>query len=49
MNAADASLDRPLWLRVLQFPLTRIVVLGGVLVQFMAWATPGSRPTRGRR
>jgi membrane protease YdiL (CAAX protease family) len=39
MNTTDASLAvRPLWLQVLQFPLTRIFVLGGALVQFMAWA-----------
>lgn len=36
---ADASLAvQPLWLRILQFPLTRILVLGAVLVYFMAWA-----------
>ena len=36
---ADASLaGQPLWLRILQFPLTRILVLGAVLVYFMAWA-----------
>lgn len=36
---ADASLaGQPLWLRILQFPLTRIIVLGAVLVCFMAWA-----------
>ena len=30
--------DQPLWLRILQFPLTRIVVLGFALFFFMAWA-----------
>lgn len=35
----DASLSvQPLWLRILQFPLTRILVLGFVLFYFMAWA-----------
>lgn len=35
----DASLiDEPLWLRALQFPLTRLIVLGGVLFYFMGWA-----------
>lgn len=35
----DASLaGRPLWRRTLQFPLTRILVLGSVLFYFMAWA-----------
>ena len=35
----DASLaGQPLWLRILQFPLTRIIVLGFVLFSFMAWA-----------
>lgn len=29
---------QPPWLRVLQFPLTRIVVLGYALLYFMAWA-----------
>ncbi len=28
----------PLWLRILQFPLTRIIILGGALFTFMAWA-----------
>ncbi len=28
----------PLWLRILQFPLIRLFVLGAVLVCFMAWA-----------
>lgn len=27
----------PIWLRVLQFPLTRIIVLGGALLYLMAW------------
>lgn len=35
----DASLvGQPFWLRILQFPLTRIIVLGFVLFCFMAWA-----------
>jgi membrane protease YdiL (CAAX protease family) len=35
----DASLAREsLWLRILQFPLTRIIVLGYALVYFMEWA-----------
>ncbi len=35
----DESLsDKPLWLRILTSPFTRIVVLGGLLVTFMAWA-----------
>ena len=35
----DASLSvQPLWLRILQFPLTRILVLGFVLFYFMGWA-----------
>ena len=35
----DASLaGQPLWLRILQFPLTRIIVLGYALVYFMEWA-----------
>lgn len=29
---------RPLWLRVLRFPLIRLLVLGAVLLSFMAWA-----------
>lgn len=29
---------RPLWLRILQSPLTRLIVLGGVLFYFMGWA-----------
>lgn len=35
----DASLaGQPLWLRILQFPLMRIVVLGFVLFYFMGWS-----------
>lgn len=35
----DASLAvQPLWLRILQFPLTRIIVLGSLLFYFMGWA-----------
>lgn len=35
----DASLaGQPLWRRALQFPLTRILILGSVLFYFMAWA-----------
>ncbi len=30
--------EPPLWLRVLQFPLTRIVVLGFAMFYFMGWA-----------
>lgn len=30
--------DQPLWLRILQFPLTRILVLGFILFYFMGWA-----------
>lgn len=30
--------DQPLWLRMLQFPLTRIIVLGSALFFFMGWA-----------
>lgn len=29
---------QPLWLRILQFPLTRIIILGPLLFAFMAWA-----------
>jgi membrane protease YdiL (CAAX protease family) len=29
---------QPLWLRVLQFPLTRIVVFGFIMLYFMGWA-----------
>ena len=28
---------QPLWLRILQFPLTRVVVLGGIISSMMAW------------
>lgn len=28
---------RPLWLRALQFPLTRLIVLGGIVFYMMAW------------
>jgi len=28
---------QPLWLRVLQFPLTRLIVLGGIVFYMMAW------------
>ena len=39
VHMTDASFaGQPLWLRILQFPLTRIIVLGSVLVYFMAWA-----------
>lgn len=35
----DARLaSQPLWLRTLQFPLTRIIILGSALIFFMAWA-----------
>lgn len=34
---AEASPAEPLWLRVLQFPLSRIVVLGGLVLYLMAW------------
>jgi len=27
----------PLWLRILQFPLTRLIVLGGIVFYMMAW------------
>jgi membrane protease YdiL (CAAX protease family) len=33
-----AVVPHPLWLRILQFPLTRILVLGFVLFFFMGWA-----------
>ena len=29
---------RPFWLRILQFPLTRLIVLGGALFYLMAWS-----------
>jgi membrane protease YdiL (CAAX protease family) len=29
--------SRPLWLRILQFPLTRLIVLGGGIFYLMAW------------
>ncbi len=32
----DAISDRPLWLRFLQFPLTRIILLGGTIFYLMA-------------
>ena len=28
----------PIWLRVLQFPLTRLVLPGGIALHLMAWA-----------
>lgn len=28
---------RPIWLRTLQFPLTRMIVLGGIVLYMMAW------------
>ena len=28
---------QPLWLRILQFPLTRVIVLGGLALSMMAW------------
>ena len=28
----------PLWLRILQFPLTRLIVLGGIVFYLMAWS-----------
>lgn len=35
----DTSLaGQPLWLRVSRFPLTRLIVLGGVMFYFMGWA-----------
>lgn len=34
---AEAPPDEPRWLRVLQFPLSRIVVLGGLVLYLMAW------------
>ncbi len=36
--AVASLVDRPLWLRVLQFPLTRIIILGYLLIYFMEWA-----------
>ncbi len=33
-----AIVPYPLWLRILQFPLTRILVLGFILFYFMGWA-----------
>ncbi len=32
-----ANPSRPVWLRILQFPLTRLIVLGGVIFFLMAW------------
>ena len=29
---------RPIWLRILQLPLTRLVVLGGIVLSMMAWS-----------
>ena len=29
---------QPIWLRILQFPLTRLIVLGAAIFWFMAWA-----------
>ena len=29
---------QPMWLRIVQFPLTRLIVLGAAMFQFMAWA-----------
>lgn len=29
---------QPIWLRILQHPLTRLIVLGGVMFYFMGWA-----------
>lgn len=34
---AETPAAEPLWLRVLQFPLSRIVVLGGLVLYLMAW------------
>ena len=28
---------KPLWLRILQFPLSRLIVLGGIIFSMMAW------------
>ncbi len=33
----EAHLAQPLWLRILQFPLTRVIVLGGLALSMMAW------------
>ena len=29
--------SRPLWLRILQFPLTRLIILGGGIFYLRAW------------
>ena len=37
MTGTGAAI-RPIWLRILQFPLTRLIVLGAAIFWFMAWA-----------
>ena len=32
-----AIASRPLWLRILQFPLTRLIVLGYIIFYLMGW------------
>ena len=34
---AQALPAKPLWLRILQFPLSRLIVLGGIIFCMMAW------------
>jgi membrane protease YdiL (CAAX protease family) len=34
----EALTARPLWLRILQFPMTRLIVLGGIVLFMMAWS-----------
>ena len=38
LRALNSPAGQPLWLRVLRFPLTRLIVLGGVMFYFMGWA-----------
>lgn len=33
----EAHPAQPLWLRILQFPLTRVIVLGGLALSMMSW------------
>lgn len=35
---AQALPAKPLWLRILQFPLSRLIVLGGIIFCMMAWS-----------
>jgi membrane protease YdiL (CAAX protease family) len=33
----ETLMAQPLWLRILQFPMTRLIVLGGIVLFMMAW------------